>query len=112
VISVLEFSSATGRPAYERVVLEDGPASISYRYGARDARLVVSAGARDAIPFPVRLDGAPPGLSHGVDVDEDGHGVLGDGVVPTRARSRPGRGTDAGGHVPRPGAKAYVFTLA
>ena len=33
-------------------------------------------GARDPILFRVLLDGEPPGASHGVDVDEDGTGVL------------------------------------
>ena len=31
------------------------------------------------IPFRVLLDGQPPGPSHGVDVDEDGNGVLREG---------------------------------
>jgi hypothetical protein len=40
---------------------------------------VLSPGARAPIPFRVLLDGKPPGRSAGVDVDEDGTGVLGDG---------------------------------
>ena len=53
--------------------------SIAYRFHARDAHLVLSPGAREPIPFRVLLDGEPPGPSHGVDVDEDGNGVLRDG---------------------------------
>jgi hypothetical protein len=40
---------------------------------------VLSAGARDPIPFRVLLDGEPPGPSHGVDVDEHGDGALREG---------------------------------
>jgi hypothetical protein len=40
---------------------------------------VLSAGAQEPIPFRVFLDGQAPGRSHGVDLDEDGNGLLGDG---------------------------------
>ena len=40
---------------------------------------MLSAGARAPIPFRVLLDGEAPGPSAGVDVDEDGTGVLRDG---------------------------------
>ena len=39
----------------------------------------MSAGSASAIPFRVLLDGEAPGPSHGVDVDEDGKGVLREG---------------------------------
>ncbi|HUA42509.1 MAG TPA: hypothetical protein VMA32_13130 [Streptosporangiaceae bacterium] len=35
--------------------------------------------AHGSIPFRVPLDGAAPGPSHGVDVDQDGNGVVRDG---------------------------------
>jgi thiol-disulfide isomerase/thioredoxin len=63
----------------ENVVLDQAGGSIAYRFHARDAHLVLSRGAREPIPFRVRLDGEAPGPSHGVDVDEDGNGVLRDG---------------------------------
>ena len=50
----------------EDVALERAGGSIAYRFHARDAHLVLSPGARDAIPFRVLLDGEPPGRSHGV----------------------------------------------
>src|SRR5919112_656531 len=62
----------------ERVVLEEAGGAIACRFHARDAHLVLSPGAREPIPFRVLLDGEAPGLSHGVDVDEDGNGVLRD----------------------------------
>src|SRR4051794_26174235 len=75
----------TGR---ENVVLEQAPGSIAYRFHARDARLVLSPGPREAIPFRVRLDGEAPGPSHGVDVDEDGNGVLREGRLYQLVRER------------------------
>jgi thiol-disulfide isomerase/thioredoxin len=63
----------------ENVVLDRAGGSIAFRFHARDAHLVLSAGARAPIPFHVLLDGEAPGPSAGVDVDEDGTGVLQDG---------------------------------
>src|SRR5918995_390033 len=60
----------------ENVVLDQAVGSIAFRFHARDAHLVLSPGAQEPIPFRVRLDGEAPGPSHGVDVDEDGNGVL------------------------------------
>jgi thiol-disulfide isomerase/thioredoxin len=63
----------------EKVVLDQAGGSISYRFHARDANIVLSRGAGGPIPFRVLLDGEAPGPSHGVDVDEGGNGLLGDG---------------------------------
>ena len=63
----------------ESVVLDQAGGSIAFRFDARDAHLVLSLGAHEPIPFRVLLDGETPGLSHGVDVDEDGNGLLEDG---------------------------------
>ena len=62
----------------ENVVLDRAGGSITCRFHARDAHLVLSPGTRGPIPFRVLLDGEPPGPSHGVDVDEDGTGLLAD----------------------------------
>ena len=96
----------------ERVVLDEPGGSIAYRFHARDAHLVLSPGARDQIPFRVLLDGEPPGSSHGVDVDEDGNGVLRDGRLYQLVRQH-----DAVHERTleitflEPGAEAYVFTF-
>jgi thiol-disulfide isomerase/thioredoxin len=63
----------------EKVMLDQAGGSIAYRFHARDAHLVLSAGTREPIPFRVLLDGEAPGPSRGVDVDEDGNGVLREG---------------------------------
>jgi thiol-disulfide isomerase/thioredoxin len=62
----------------ENVVLDQAGGSIAYRFHARDAHLVLSPRTRGPIPFRVLLDGEPPGPSHGVDVADDGTGVLQD----------------------------------
>jgi hypothetical protein len=50
---------------------------IAFRFHARDVHLVTGSRTPDAsVPFRVLLDGAPPGADHGLDVDEDGHGML------------------------------------
>jgi thiol-disulfide isomerase/thioredoxin len=96
----------------ENVVLEQAGGSIAYRYHARDAHLVLSPGARGPIPFRVLLDGEAPGHSHGVDVDENGNGVLRDGRLyqlvrePDTVRERTLEITFL-----EPGAEAYVFTF-
>ena len=63
----------------ENVALAEAGGSIAYRFHARDAHLVLSNRAPEPIPFRVLLDGEAPGASHGVDVDDDGNGVLGEG---------------------------------
>ena len=63
----------------ENVVLDRAGGSITCRFHARDAHLVLSPGTRGPIPFHVLLDGEPPGPSHGVDVEEEGTGLLVEG---------------------------------
>jgi thiol-disulfide isomerase/thioredoxin len=63
----------------EQVMLDAAGGSIRYRFHARDAHVVLARGGQAPIRFRVMLDGEPPGRSHGVDVDEQGDGVLDDG---------------------------------
>jgi hypothetical protein len=96
----------------ERVVLDEPGGSIALRFHARDAHLVLAPGSGDPIPFHVRLDGEPPGPSHGVDVDADGNGLLRDGRLYQLVRQ-----TDAARERTleitflEPGARAYAFTF-
>jgi thiol-disulfide isomerase/thioredoxin len=96
----------------ESVVVDDAGGSIAFRFHARDAHLVLSSGAREPIPFRVRLDGEAPGSSHGVDVDEEGTGVLREGRMyqlvreQDRVRERTVEITFL-----EPGAEAYAFTF-
>jgi Thioredoxin like C-terminal domain len=93
------------------VALGQPDGSISYRFHARDAHLVLFAGTHEPIEFRVRLDGDAPGPSHGLDVDEDGRGLLTDGRLYQLVRQ------DGVVHdrilaitFLKAGAEAYVFT--
>jgi thiol-disulfide isomerase/thioredoxin len=96
----------------ENVVLDQAGGSIAYRFHARDAHLVLSPGAREPIPFRVLLDGEPPGTSHGVDVDEDGNGLLREGRMYQLVR-QDGEVRDRTVELTflEPGVEAYVFTF-
>jgi thiol-disulfide isomerase/thioredoxin len=96
----------------ESVVLAEAGGTIACRFQARDAHLVLSSDTGRPIPFRVRLDGAAPGPSHGVDIDADGNGVLLDGRLYQLVRQP--------GAIPartleitflEPGVEAFVFTF-
>jgi thiol-disulfide isomerase/thioredoxin len=96
----------------ESVVLGRAGGSIAYRLHARDAHLVLSPGTREPIPFRVQLDGEAPGPSHGVDVDEEGQGVLRDGRLYQLVREHDAvRERTLQITFLEPGAEAYVFTF-
>jgi thiol-disulfide isomerase/thioredoxin len=96
----------------EQIVLDRAGGSVAYRFHARDAHLVLSPGARGPIPFSVLLDGEAPGPSHGVDVDEDGNGLLGDGRMYQLVRQHDGvRERTLEITFLEPGAEAYAFTF-
>jgi thiol-disulfide isomerase/thioredoxin len=100
---------AVGR---ENVALDQAGGSIAFRFHARDAHLVLAPGGGEPIPFRVLLDGAAPGPSHGVDVDQDGNGLLREGRMyqlvrqPEAVRDRTLEITFL-----EPGAEAYSFTF-
>ena len=96
----------------ESVALGQAGGSIDFRFHARDAHLVLSARTREPIPFRVVLDGAVPGDSHGVDVDEDGKGVLREGRLYQLVRE-PGKVRERTLEITflEPGAEAYAFTF-
>ena len=60
------------------VAARTGPnGRIAYRFHARDLHLVMGPAAPGAsVRFRVRIDGQPPGAAHGVDVDEEGKGMV------------------------------------
>jgi hypothetical protein len=93
-------------------VLDRAGGSITCRFHARDAHLVLSPGTRGPIPFRVLLDGEPPGLSHGVDVGEDGNGLLADGRMYQLVRQHDAvRARVLEITFLDPGAEAYAFTF-
>jgi thiol-disulfide isomerase/thioredoxin len=96
----------------EKVTLERANGSIAVRFHARDAHLVLSRNAHDPIPFRVLLDGEAPGSSHGIDVDEDGGGVLDAGRLYQLVRQRESiRERTLEITFLERGAEAYVFTF-
>jgi thiol-disulfide isomerase/thioredoxin len=96
----------------ENVALAQAGGSITYRFHARDAHLVLANAAGAPIPFRVLLDGEPPGPSHGVDVDEDGNGLLGDGRLYQLVREHDTvRERTLQITFLQPGAQAYAFTF-
>ena len=56
---------------------EAANAGIALRFHARDLHLVMGPSRRGStVRFRVTIDGKVPGAAHGVDVDEDGNGVV------------------------------------
>jgi thiol-disulfide isomerase/thioredoxin len=96
----------------EKVALDQAGGSIAHRFHARDAHLVLSRGTREPIPFRVLLDGEAPGPSHGVDVAEDGTGVLRDGRLYQLVRQHGAvRERTLEIRFRERGAEAYAFTF-
>ena len=96
----------------ENVALDQAGGTIACRYHARDAHLVLSQAGREPIPFSVRLDGEAPGPSAGVDVDDDGNGVLRDGRMYQLVRQHDAvRPRTLEIAFLEPGAEAYAFTF-
>jgi thiol-disulfide isomerase/thioredoxin len=96
----------------ENVALEQAGGSIAFRFHARDAHVVLANGAGAPIPFRVLLDGEAPGLSHGIDVDEDGNGLLQEGRMYQLIREHDAvRERTLEITFLEPGAEAYSFTF-
>jgi thiol-disulfide isomerase/thioredoxin len=63
----------------ESAVLNEPNGVLTYRFHARDLNLILAPPADGAtVRFRVRLDGQPPRDAHGLDVDDDGIGVVRD----------------------------------
>lgn len=96
----------------ERVTLDRAGGRVGIRFQARDAHVVMARRAGDPIPFRVFLDGEAPGSSHGVDVDEDGNGLLQEGRLYQLVReSGVVRERIVEITFTEPGAEAYAFTF-
>jgi thiol-disulfide isomerase/thioredoxin len=94
-------------------VLHEAGGRIAFRFHARDVNLVLSPQTRGtSVPFRVLVDGAPPGVAHGLDVDDAGNGM----VVQQRLYQlvrEPGAVTDRTFEITflEAGVEAYVFTF-
>jgi thiol-disulfide isomerase/thioredoxin len=94
-------------------VLNQAGGGIAFRFHARDVHLVLkSRSPGTSLPFRVLLDGQPPGVAHGLDVDGDGKGSL---VQPRLYQlvRQPQPIDDRTFELTflEPGAEAYVFTF-
>jgi thiol-disulfide isomerase/thioredoxin len=59
------------------VVSNKATAKIVYRFHARDLHLVMGPALKgSSVRFRVLIDGKPPGVAHGIDVDEKGNGTV------------------------------------
>ena len=63
----------------QATVLNKPNGRIAYRFHARDLHLVMGPSAPGTpVRFRVLIDGRPPGAAHGIDVDEQGNGTVGE----------------------------------
>ncbi|MGY1710896.1 thioredoxin family protein [Geodermatophilus sp. SYSU D00758] len=60
----------------DAVLLDEPGGRIACRFTARDLHLVMAPAPTGPVPFSVLLDGRPPGVDHGDDVDDDGTGTI------------------------------------
>ena len=104
-------SRASGRSS-RRTSCSTRPAGASPSDSTRATRISCCLRAREPIPFRVLLDGEAPGLSQGVDVDEDGNGVLREGRMYQLVREH-GAVRERTLEITflEPGAEAYAFTF-
>jgi thiol-disulfide isomerase/thioredoxin len=94
-------------------VLNRADGGIAFRFHARDVHLVLRRRERETpVPFRVLVDGEPPGDAHGLDVDEEGHGMVTQPRLYQLVRER-GSITDHTFEITflAPGIEAYVFTF-
>lgn len=60
----------------ESAATVDMGGAISYRFQGRDLHLVLGSRSGKPVRFRVTLDGAAPGVDHGMDTDAQGNGVI------------------------------------
>jgi thiol-disulfide isomerase/thioredoxin len=97
----------------EFAVLNQADGRISYRFHARDLHLVLAPPSRgQPVRFRVRIDGAPPGNDHGVDIDAEGWGSVAEPRLYQLIRQRGGiRDRTFEIEFMAPGVRAYAFTF-
>jgi thiol-disulfide isomerase/thioredoxin len=97
-------------PGASLVNVDNG--KLVFRFHARDVNLVMKPPAAGSVQFRVLVDGEPPGEAHGLDVDEEGKGLLDQPRLHQLIRER-GSITDRTFEITflAPGAEAYCFTF-
>jgi thiol-disulfide isomerase/thioredoxin len=97
----------------EFALLNAAGGSIQFRFHARDLHLILGhAPQTDAIKFRIKIDGAPPGASHGVDTSAEGDGsLLEDRMYQLVRQTGPVKDRTCEIEFSEPGARAYDFTF-
>jgi thiol-disulfide isomerase/thioredoxin len=99
--------------------LDQAGGQLTYRFHARDLHLVMGTGsgpdggpAAAGVRFRALLDGQPPGVAHGSDIDAQGHGTVAEPRLHQLIR-QPGPIVDRTLEITflDPGAQAYAFTF-
>ena len=63
----------------QAIALHTANGRVVYRFHARDLHLVMGPAVRgSSVRFRVLIDGQPPGAAHGIDVDAQGNGTVGE----------------------------------
>jgi thiol-disulfide isomerase/thioredoxin len=62
----------------QAIALNKPGGRIAYRFHARDLHLVMGPPRGAPVRFRVLIDGKPPGAAHGIDVDAQGNGTVGE----------------------------------
>jgi cytochrome c biogenesis protein CcdA/thiol-disulfide isomerase/thioredoxin len=95
----------------DKAVLDAASGKILFRFHARDLHMVLGSAARP-VRFRVKLDGAPPGAAHGIDVDAEGNGtVTGQRLYQLIRQKGPVAEHDFEIEFLAPGVEAYTFTF-
>jgi thiol-disulfide isomerase/thioredoxin len=97
----------------QATLLDEANGWIAYRFHARDLHLVMGPAAPGtSIRFRVLIDGQPPGVAHGTDVDDQGSGTVTEQRLYQLVR-QPGPVTDRTFEITflDPGVQAYAFTF-
>jgi thiol-disulfide isomerase/thioredoxin len=93
--------------------LNEAGGHIRHRFHARDVNLVMGADdGHGSVSFRVRVDGEAPGEAHGLDVDADGNGIVGEERLYQLVRT-PANDQDRTFEITfaDAGVQAYVFTF-
>jgi cytochrome c biogenesis protein CcdA/thiol-disulfide isomerase/thioredoxin len=96
----------------DNAVLNEKEGSIVYKFQARDLHLVLRPPEGKMVRFLVKIDGKPPGSSHGSDVDPGGEGAVSEDRLYQLIR----QSGAVGEHTFEiefldPGVEAYAFTF-
>jgi thiol-disulfide isomerase/thioredoxin len=97
----------------DSATLNEANGRLVYRFHARDVNLIMSPPAgRGSVRFRILIDGRPPGVAHGSDVDDQGNGTLTEPRMYQLIR-QPGPIADRGFEIQffEPGVAVFDFTF-